>query len=133
MYIQWSLTKRSAFFSHYTFHFILDTHCPSWEYTFYFLSIFFLILKNIDVNLFSSLCNLRWQRIIILWNLIKEKVFYLSLTIRNNTSLYLDKHHAVFGSFLLGFFFPMIEYSSDSSLVVFHDWSFSFLSLLSPS
>ena len=54
------LDKTVCIFSHSMFRFILDTHCPSWEYTFYLSSHFF---KNIDVNLFLVfLCNASWQK-----------------------------------------------------------------------
>jgi hypothetical protein len=85
------------------------------------------------------LCNIDSQEIIIRWNHTKEKVFYLSLRLETivhyiwiNIILYLI---AFFGFFILISFF-----SSDRTLsffffffflVVFHDWSLSFLSLLS--
>jgi hypothetical protein len=87
-----------------------------------FFSISFLILKTIDVNLFSSLCNISSQR----KNhhsvkSYKRKGDLFIFTIRNNSSLYLDKHHIVFDSFLLRGFFQC----SDTLLIfLFFFWLF---------
>ena len=103
--------------------------CHTWHslsfLSIYFLSISFLILKNIDVNLFS-LCNISSQRMIIMWNHTKEKVFYWSFRSETILQLHLDKQHFVFYFFFFDFFFQWLN-----TYYLFFSGCFSWLIILS--